>query len=61
MTDRERNQKNDMLYNSLNIKNVQVTLGKQFKDLYDKTFKKPKKEIEIDMRLWMNSFTFMDW
>jgi hypothetical protein len=50
-----------MLYNSLNIKNVQVTLGKQFKDLYDKTFKKPKKEIEIDMRLWMNSFTFMDW
>jgi hypothetical protein len=35
-----------------NIKYPGVTLTKQEKDLYDKTFKSLKKEIEEDLRRW---------
>jgi hypothetical protein len=35
-----------------NIKYLGVTLTKQLKDLYDKNFKSPKKEIEEDLRRW---------
>jgi hypothetical protein len=31
-----------------------VTLTKQVKDLYDKNFKSPKKEIEEDLRRWQD-------
>jgi hypothetical protein len=33
-------------------KNLGVTLTKEVKDLYDKNFKSPKKEIEEDLRKW---------
>jgi hypothetical protein len=33
-----------------NIKYLGVTLTKQVKDLYDKSFKSPKKDIEEDLR-----------
>ena len=35
-----------------NIKYLGVTLAKKVKDLYDKNFKSPKKEIEEDLRRW---------
>jgi hypothetical protein len=35
-----------------NIKYLGVTLTKKVKDLYDKTFKSPKKEIKEDIRKW---------
>jgi len=35
-----------------NIKYLGVTLTKQVKDLYDKNFKSPKKEIKEDLRRW---------
>jgi hypothetical protein len=35
-----------------NIKNLDVTLTREVKDLYDKNFKSLKKEIEEDLRRW---------
>ena len=35
-----------------NIKYLGVILTKEVKDLYDKNFKSPKKEIEDDLRRW---------
>jgi hypothetical protein len=35
-----------------NIKHLGVTLTKEVKDLYDKSFKPLKKEIEEDLRRW---------
>jgi hypothetical protein len=35
-----------------NTKYLGVTLTKEGKDLYDKNFKSPKKEIEEDLRRW---------
>ena len=35
-----------------NIKYLGVTLTKEVKDLYDKNFKSPKKEIKEDLRKW---------
>ena len=43
---------NIILHNSYNIKYLGVTLIKQVKDLYDKTFTSLKKEIEEDTRKW---------
>ena len=37
-----------------NIKYLRVTLTKQLKDLYDKTFRSLQKEIEEDLRKWKN-------
>ena len=35
-----------------NIKYLGLTLTKQVKDLYDKNFESPKKDIEEDLRKW---------
>jgi hypothetical protein len=35
-----------------NIKYLGVTLTKEVNDLYDKNFKSPKKEIEVELRRW---------
>jgi hypothetical protein len=35
-----------------NIKYLGVALTKQVKDLYDKNFKSPKKEMEDDLQKW---------
>ena len=37
-----------------NIKYLGVTLTKEVKDLYDKNFKSLKKEIEEDLRRWID-------
>jgi hypothetical protein len=49
---KERNYRNNIIYNSHRYYKISVTLTKQVRDLYDKNFKSLKKEIEYNTRIW---------